>query len=134
MRYRYSDIYLTADGDLTISPTGDLYVASGVSALRQGIETRLKTELGDLFMHPGFGNNLKEMIGKRNTRKVAEEGKRAIINCLTYGGFIDPGDLSVAAIPTDENTILYHVEVFTENYVVYKFDLICDLENGIRRA
>ena len=134
MKYKYSDISLSAEGDLAISPTGDLYVMRGIGSLRQGIESRLKTDLGDLFTHPKFGNKLKDLVCKRNTKQTAEQGRQSIISCLTYDGFIDPGDLSVVAIPVSITDILYHIEVSNGSYVVYKFDLVCDLENGIRRV
>ena len=133
MKYTYSDLALSADGDLIIGPTGDLYVTSGVDSLRQGIEIRLKTDLGDLFAHQKFGNKIRDMIGKRNTKQVAEEGRQSIISCLSYGGFIDAPDLNVVAVPIGSTEILYHIEVNSGSYVIYKFDLVCDLENGIRR-
>lgn len=133
LKYKYNDLTLSADGDLVIGPAEDLYIIKNTGALRQGIEVRIKTEMADLFLHPKFGNKLKDMIGKRNTKQVAEEGKQYIAICLSYDGFINPGDLNIAAIPLDSTSILYHIEVTNESYVIYKFDLVCDLENGIRR-
>lgn len=124
---------MTEDGDMIITPTGDLYTVTGIDCLRQQIEARLKTDLGDYLPHPRLGNTLRNLIGKRNTRQTAEEGRLSIINCLTYGGLINPADLSVTAIPVDERNILYHIEVRNGTYVVYKADLLCNLDKGIRR-
>lgn len=133
MKYDYTDIALSKDGDLIIDTSKDVRMARSVEALEQGINFRINTDLRDMFMHPGLGNKLKELVGKRNTREVAESGRADIVSCLTYGEFIDPNDLMVVALPIDSSNILYHVEIYNDTYVVYKFDLMCDLENGIRR-
>lgn len=133
MKYKYTDIGITSDGDLLIGPTDDLYVLRNLDAVKQGIEFRIKTDLGDMLIHPKLGNRLRDIAGKRNTREVADQGRASIIGCLTYGNFLDPKDINVVAIPMDANNILYHVEIDLGNYVAYKFDLVCDLENGIRR-
>jgi hypothetical protein len=131
---KYSDLTITEDGDLAMGPGGDLYILKGIPSLRQDIEFRLKTDLGDLLTQPKIGSRLRDMIGRRNTKEVAEQIKTEITNCLTYGNFIDPGDLNVSAIPVDESTIICHIEVSADTYVAYRFDLIYDLENGIRRV
>lgn len=133
MKYNFTDIALSEDGDLILDPDNDIAIVNSIDAFAQEIEFRLKTDKRDMFLHSEFGNELKEQIGQRNTREVAERGRADIISCLTYGGLIDPLDLLVVAIPVDSNTLMYHIEVRNNNYTAYKTDLICDLENGIRR-
>jgi hypothetical protein len=134
MSYKYSDIALTEDGDLAIGPSGDFYLSKSTSALQQGIDFRLMTDLNDMFLHPKLGTNIRELVGRRNTKELLESGKASIISCLTYNNFIDASDLTVVGIPVDATTILYHVEISNDTYVAYKFDLMCDLENGIRKV
>ena len=132
MKYEYSDIAITPDGDLSMS-NGDLMLFGKIDGFRQAVEFRLRTQLGDMFIHPYLGNSIEDIVGKRNTEEVAEEGKNAIINALTYGNMIDMQDIKIVAIPVTQSAIVFHVEIETDTYVPYKFDMMCDLENGIRR-
>jgi hypothetical protein len=141
MKYSYVDIAQTSDGDINLTPSSsdigsvatDIMLASGYAALAQASEFRMKTELGDLLAHENLGTVLDELIGSRNTYQTAETGKLSIMNSLTYGGFINSSDIKIISIPADENTIIYHIEIFNNGVSTYKYDLLLDLENGVRR-
>lgn len=147
MSYNYIDMAQTDDGDIIIGPpkyvngivledgreVRDLALTSGPDAIIQASGFRLMTEQGDMFLHVELGTIFQEIVGQRNTKDTMEMGKTSIINALTYGGFIMPKDILVTGIPIDEQNIIYHIEVSSGNYIVLKLDLLCDLENGIRR-
>lgn len=132
MKYQFRDIGLTAEGDLLLGPNDDFYSLRGIDAMKQQIEFRLKTDLGDMFLHKRLGTDLRDMVGKRNTKQLVEHGKASIMNCLCYGGFLAAGDIYIVSLPLDAQSIIYHIEINLESGVPYKFDLLCDPEDGIR--
>lgn len=149
-KYNYTDLAISEDGDILLSAprldnsynvmlnedgreVRDILFVSKDSAIKQAIDFRLKTELGDMYIQPGVGIDIDKIIGKRNTKETATEGEQAIRRALTYGGLIDSSDITIVPIPLDNMTIIYHVEVHIDGYTTYKLDLSLDLENGMRR-
>jgi len=65
--YLGSDVLFDADGDLAVSPTGDLIMVQGKDCLLQDIRDRLETLPGDLFAHSNWGCGIKTLLGAPNT-------------------------------------------------------------------
>ena len=65
--YLGTDILFDADGDLTISPIGDVVGISGRDCLLQDIRDRLSTLPGDLFAHPEWGCGIGRLLGALDT-------------------------------------------------------------------
>jgi len=65
--YLGTDILFDQDGDLLVSPTGDLTIVSGNDCLLQDIRDRIETTPGDLYSHPDWGCRIKELLGALDT-------------------------------------------------------------------
>ena len=65
--YLGTDILFDEDGDITVSPTGDLASAHGRDCLLQDIRDRLGTIPGDLFAHPDWGCGIGKLLGALDT-------------------------------------------------------------------
>ena len=73
-----TDISVSADGRLTLDPSGDLVPVSGVRNLEQALRGRLLTERGRLPLHPTYGSDIKEVLGQEASRAtVAMAGLEA---------------------------------------------------------
>ena len=57
------DILVDADGDLVISPIKDLAQVRYSDNLKQAIVNRLRTQKGELALHPDYGSRLPELVG-----------------------------------------------------------------------
>jgi hypothetical protein len=78
-------------GDLVIE-NGDLVVATGRANLRQALEHRVLTNLGELLFHPDYGNGFVGLRGSGNGPTKALLGARFIKESLL-------ADPRVAAVP-----------------------------------
>ena len=65
--YLGMDVLFDGDGDLVVSPTGDLASAHGRGCLLQDIRDRLGTIPGDLFGHPDWGCGIGRLLGALDT-------------------------------------------------------------------
>ena len=61
------DIKFGEDGDLCISPSGDLETVSGLDVLKQDLRDRLETIPGDLYAHSGWGCQIRTLLGALST-------------------------------------------------------------------
>lgn len=140
--YNKIDIGINDIGDLAISTRTDLdgneitdiSLVSGDYAVRQSVMFRLKTNLNELFMHPYIGNKLLEIIGRKNTRETAELGKRFLLDTIVRYNYINEQDVEIEAIPMDENTIIYTIQIIDTPYSIVSFVLELDLHDGVRRV
>jgi len=62
-----TDILFDADGDLTVTPSGDLGTGSGATCLLQDIRDRLGTMPGDLYAHLDWGCQIGKLLGAPDT-------------------------------------------------------------------
>ena len=65
--YLGTDVLFDEDGDLAVSPTGDLVSVSGRDCLLQDIRDRLGTLPGDLFAHSDWGCGIGRLLGALDT-------------------------------------------------------------------
>lgn len=65
--YLGKDILFDEDGDLSVSPSGDLQMASGLECLQQDLRDRLETMPGDLYAHPDWGCGIRLLLGALST-------------------------------------------------------------------
>ena len=65
--YLGKDILFDEDGDLSVSPSGDLQMASGLECLQQDLSDRLETMPGDLYAHPDWGCSIRLLLGALST-------------------------------------------------------------------
>jgi len=63
------DLQLSPQGDLVVVGNGDLALVSGISNLKQGITTRLRTNVGEVTGAPSMG--MPKVIGKKQLASTA---------------------------------------------------------------
>lgn len=76
--YLGADIAFDTDGDLMVTPTGDLAAVSGVDCLMQDVQDRLRTLPSDLWKHPEFGCDANRLLGAPDTPLNRALAQRAI--------------------------------------------------------
>lgn len=131
------DLGMTDNGDfMTITNNGltDFSLVSDEHAIKQSVDFRLKTNIRELFLHPEVGNELIEIIGKRNTRETAQEGINYIIKAISLNNYIPREQVIVEAIPTETNKIVFIVNIDYREIKAFKIVLEVDLQEGIRRV
>ena len=85
------DLLLDADGDMVVSPTGDLAVTmDGRTTLLQDVRDLLDTLPGDLFGHPAYGAGVGRLFGEEDRADFAPMVTRAIADALTYDPSVAP--------------------------------------------
>jgi len=76
------DLLIDGNGDLKLSPTGDLDLLSGGECLMQDVRHRLETGFGDVFTHGDFGSILFQFLGQADTELNRTLIKRTVENAL----------------------------------------------------
>ena len=113
------DIKIDSSGDFVVGEDGDLsltgeYVTQptneAVSAcIAQMAYMAIKTERGDLTLHPTLGQELYKILGLPNKDTVAEKGSNLIIDAIKSWGVLHP--ISVEYWPEELNVIGYEVKI-----------------------
>ena len=62
-----TDVLFDTEGDLAVSPTGDLVITQGRNCLLQDVRDRLETLPGDLFSHEDWGCGITRLLGASDT-------------------------------------------------------------------
>ena len=65
--YLGADVLFDAEGDLAVSPTGDLVIVQGRNCLLQDMRNRLEILPGDLFSHEDWGCGITRLLGAPDT-------------------------------------------------------------------
>jgi len=130
--YSEIDIQVSASGDLTVAPNGDLQLAAPSGCLKQDIAFRLRTDQYDFAPHPNLGANLDSLIGQQNNSITRDLGESYIVNSLTFDGRVSPGDLMVKGVPINLSNIVYYVFVRDGMTTVNVTpSVMVDLNNGL---
>jgi hypothetical protein len=112
------DATMTAEGDFSISESGDLAVTGISPAADEEIAAcigqlayfGLKTDLTDFTIHPEIGSEAKKMLGLPNKPQTAELGKEIISKAIRSMGINNR--LEIDSWPEDINTIAYEVKIY----------------------
>jgi hypothetical protein len=85
------DLWLDADGDLSVAPDGDLAITpNGRVTLLQDVRDLLDTLPGDLFGHPTYGAGVARLFGEEDRPDFEALVIRAIADALTYDPSVAP--------------------------------------------
>ena len=131
------DLGMTDNGDfMTISNNGlkDFSLVSDEQAIKQSVDFRLKTNIRELFLHQEIGNELIEIIGKRNTRETAQQGINYIVKAISLNNYIPREQITVEAVPIETNKIVFIVNIDYREIKAFRIVLEVDLQDGIRRV
>ena len=110
------DLLLDADGDLQVSPAGDLAITqNGRTCLLQDVRNLLDTLPGDLFGHPAYGAGVPRLFGEEDRPNFDRLVVRAITDALTYnqgvGPRIEPESITVYALPRSGREAQFQVSL-----------------------
>lgn len=82
MESEHHVIQIGNTGELLDDGHGDLLLASGLRNLRQQLVTRLGTPKGTLLLHPEYGSDILQYIGRPLTPELLVEQKLCVQECL----------------------------------------------------
>jgi len=60
------DFAFDAEGDLVVSPSGQVLTIGGADNVREAIIRRIGTALGESYRHLDYGSKLPELVGEEN--------------------------------------------------------------------
>lgn len=106
------DLYLTEDGDVAISPAGDLALTQ--SAWRDDVQqvyVRLMTDVGDWVLHPDLGADLSRLYGLPQTPETGSYGIDLIEAAIRRENRFLGKQVDIKAIPTSHQSIRFDVYV-----------------------
>lgn len=90
-------------GELTDNGDGDLRLAEGIANLRQQLVTRLGTPKGTLLLHPDYGSDILQYIGKPTTPELLIDIKLCVQECILKDSRVNT--LTELALQTSSTTI-----------------------------
>ena len=104
------DLYLSNDGDIKLSPTGDLAITENEwRDDSQQAYIRIMTEPGAWGLYPGLGAELYKLYGMAQSENTAAYGKALIEAALAREGRFAGKSLVLNAVPTGPQTIRFDV-------------------------
>lgn len=107
-----SDFYFTADGNLALSPSGDIAMTD--TPWRDDIQQaymRCMTDIGDYLLYPTFGASLSELKGMPQSPETAEYGKHLIGSALDREGRFETKRYRIEAFPSGPQSIRFDVYI-----------------------
>lgn len=107
-----ADLYLTADGNIAISPSGDLAMTD--SPWRDDIQqayVRCMTDIGDYLIFRNLGASLSELGGMPQSPETAEFGKQLIASALDREGRFETKPYRIEAFPTGPQSIRFDLYI-----------------------
>lgn len=75
-------VNLENEGQLVDDGKGDIKLSEGIENLRQQLIIRLGTLKGSLLLHPEFGSNILNYIGKKTTQETLVDVSLDVQECL----------------------------------------------------
>ncbi len=109
-----TDLYFTENGDIRISPHGDLALTNSVYRhLGQQAHIRIMTDTGDYTLYPRLGSSLSKLYGMPQSQATGEYGVSLIKEALSREGIFAGQNVSVKAFPTGPQSIRFDVYILT---------------------
>jgi hypothetical protein len=103
--YSARDIETNFDGDLVLSPGGDLNLADSLTTYKSATNFLLRTDYGDYAPNSSIGANIGSFVGKRNTRENADYMEETVRSTLVSRIFTI-ADVRVDVVPFDIEEVL----------------------------
>lgn len=125
------DLKITDDGELVLSPAGDLAITYGDEQIAQEVVFRLKTTLGDWTLSPTVGASLEEFIGQPNTPLVLAAIEQRINNTLTSDNLLIFPDINAVSISENEVFILIEFGSLEDDDRIITVQSALDLRKGL---
>ncbi len=74
-----TDVRITDAGDIAVTPSGDIGLISGPLNCVQALSMRLRTEPGELPLHPDYGNPIGDLVGAKADEALMTGRANAIL-------------------------------------------------------
>ena len=106
------DLHLTEDGDMAISPSGDLALTK--TNWRDDVQQaylRMMTDVGDYVLYPALGATLSTLYGMPQSPETAKVGISLIQAAMEREGRFTGKPVDVQAVPTGQQTIRFDVYI-----------------------
>jgi hypothetical protein len=106
------DLYFTSDGDLAMSPSGDLAITE--TPWRDDVQQayiRVMTDEGDYLLYPNLGASLSTLYGMPQSPETGSYGESLIVSALNREGRFSGKPFSVNAVPTGPQSIRFDVDI-----------------------
>ncbi len=105
--YDRIDLSFSWNGDLEISPNGDLFDTSDdqIEALRQNVVDVVRSVTGDWEFNPLAASDLVDYLGEANSRETAARMRKQLFAALVTHVNIASGDLGVKIVPLNHETV-----------------------------
>lgn len=100
--YILQDIGVNTSGDISISPNGDIELATSYETVKNTVNFLIKTDKGQYRPNQKLGCDLGSFIGAQSTAETFNSIEQFVYSNLTKF-IIDPRDLQVHAVPLDQN-------------------------------
>ncbi len=114
--YYFRDFAVDDDGDIQVSPGGDIKIADAAESMKHAWKFMMATDFNEMKTQPLMGANLGSLIGNEDMREVLETIPVLIDQGNNVSALLNFGDYRVTAIPIDVNHIYVSVEI-TGTYV-----------------
>jgi phage baseplate assembly protein W len=125
------DLRISVDGELQISPQGDLDIVWGDDAIAQEILVRLKTTPGDYLLSPRLGADLEQFIGAPNNKQTHSLIEQVVHNAITFDNLVSYPAIQCVSINTFEVFILIEFASKEEDSRVIQVYAGLDLKEGL---
>ncbi|MNN26252.1 hypothetical protein D3C81_1397530 [compost metagenome] len=96
------------EGELMFDIYGDLAGATGINNIKNSINQRLMTEVGELSMHQEYGTNLAALIGQ-NEPYVKKLAEIYLIEALRYEDRVD--DVNILSLTIEGTNMNIKLEL-----------------------
>jgi len=106
------DLYFTEEGDLTLSPSGDLATAN--TPWRDDVQQayiRVMTDEGDYLLYPELGASLSLLYGLPQSADTGAYGEELISAALNREGRFAGKPFVVKAVPVGPQAIRFDVDI-----------------------
>ena len=108
--YKFRDIETSFEGDIEVSPKGDLKLADSLATYKAAANFLLRTDYGDYVPDRTVGCNLGSFVGKNNTTDNHELMRHQINKTLKEKLF-SVIDAESYVVPFDMNEVLCIVNI-----------------------
>lgn len=108
------DLYFTSDGDLAMSPSGDLAITD--TPWRDDVQQayiRVMTDEGDYLLYPDLGASLSTLFGMPQSPETGSFGVSLITAALNREGRFNGRSFSVNSVPTGPQSIRFDVDILS---------------------
>jgi len=110
------DMYFTHEGDIRISPDGDIALTDSFGReTAQQAYIRIMTEPGDYTLYPQLGAEMSRLYGMPQSQQTGNYGAELIYQALNRESAFVGKQITVRPIPTGPQTIRFDVFVGEDN-------------------